>query len=252
MKFSVITCTWNSAAYLPQCIESVASQTHRDIEYIFVDGGSEDNTLEIIDRVTIEKKVAHGIKEGVSSAMNMGIGMATGDIIVHLHSDDYFAHNGVLERVFSVFRENEASWLFGRCLSDIGGNRVPESYVIPRYSYRRLLKGNFIPHPATFIRRELFGKFGVFDTKLKYAMDYDQWLRLGRVSEPIQLDEHLSVFRRHAGSLSTANRMAAFEEDYRVRLRYTSSAPWWHIYHYAHFLVRRSRIQRQLRAVSGV
>ena len=66
-------------------------------------------------------------------------------------------------------------------------------------------KGNFIPHPATFIERELFEKVGKFDTGLKYAMDYDLWLRLGNIAEPLQLNDHLSVFRRHAGSLSTAN-----------------------------------------------
>ncbi|MEP6878905.1 MAG: glycosyltransferase family 2 protein [Nitrosospira sp.] len=251
MKFSIITCTWNSAAYLRQSIESVGYQTYQDIEYIFIDGGSEDGTLEIIDGVSIEKKVMRGIRGGVSPAMNRGIEMATGDIIVHLHSDDYFAHERVLEHVHKAFENSSASWLFGRCLSDINGTRVPETYVIPKYNYQRLLKGNFIPHPATFIRRGLFEQLGTFDTRLKYAMDYDQWLRLGSVTEPLQLDEHLSVFRRHAGSLSTSNRIAVLEEDYQVRLKYTSSAPWWHFYHYAHFLVRRSRIQRQLRMESG-
>jgi hypothetical protein len=180
--------------------------------------------------------------------MNQGVEMATGDVIVHLHSDDYFAHEHVLENVLNAFSNNSVAWLFGRCLSDINGKRVPEPYVIPRYSYQRLLKGNFIPHPATFIRRELFKKLGTFDIRLKYAMDYDLWLRFGSIAEPLQLDEHLSVFRRHAGSLSTANRIAVLEEDYRARLKHSSPAPWWHLYHYAHFLVRRSRIQRQLSA----
>ena len=251
MKFSIVTCTWNSAQYLSQSIESVRSQTYQDIEHIFIDGGSEDGTLEIINSVPIDKKVAHGVKGGVSRAMNRGIEMATGDVIVHLHSDDFFAHEKVLEHVLKAFADNPVSWLFGRCLSDINGARVPEPYVIPKYSYQRLVKGNFIPHPATFIRRELFEKLGTFDIRLKYAMDYNQWLRFGSIAEPLQLDEHLSVFRRHAGSLSTANRIAVLEEEYRVRLKYVSRAPWWHFYHYAHFLVRRSRIQRQLSAESS-
>jgi glycosyltransferase involved in cell wall biosynthesis len=248
MKFSIITCTWNSAAYLRQSIESVEHQTYRDIEYIFVDGGSGDGTLDIINSVSIEKKVLHDVRGGVARAMNKGIEIAKGDVIVHLHSDDYFANERVLEHVFKAFSNNSASWLFGRCLSDINGTRVPEAFVVPSYSYMRLLKGNFIPHPATFIRRELFDKYGAFDTTLIYAMDYDQWLRLGSVAEPLQLHEHLSVFRRHAGSLSTANRIAALEEDYQVRLRYSSAAPWWHLYHYCHFLVRRMRVRRQLAA----
>jgi glycosyltransferase involved in cell wall biosynthesis len=251
MKFSIITCTWNSAAYLRQSIESVEYQTYQDIEYIFVDGGSDDGTLEIIDSVSIEKKVIRDVRGGVSHAMNRGIEIAKGEVIVHLHSDDYFAHERVLEHVLKAFADSSASWLFGRCLSDINGTRVSEACVIPNYNYKRLLKGNFIPHPATFIRRELFEKLGTFDITLRYAMDYDQWLRFGSVAEPLQLDEHLSVFRRHAGSLSTANRVAALEEDYRVRLKYSSAAPWWHLYHYSHFLVRRMRIRRALAAAAA-
>ena len=246
MKFSIITCTWNSAAYLPQNIESVQRQTYQDIEYIFVDGGSEDGTLDIIDRGVLKRRYVHNVRGGVAHAMNKGIEIAKGEIIVHLHSDDYFAHERVLEQVRDSFAKSSASWLFGRCLSDINGTRVPETYIVPKYSYPRLLKGNFIPHPATFIKRELFEKSGKFDAGLKYAMDYDMWLRLGNIAEPLQLNDHLAVFRRHAGSLSTANPIAVLAEDYQVRLTHSSSIPWWRLYHYAHFLVRRSRIQRQL------
>lgn len=251
MKFSIVTCTWNSAAYLRQCIDSVRSQSYQNLECIFVDGGSKDDTLKIIESSPMEKKIANGVSGGIALAMNKGIEMATGDVIFHLHSDDYLAHPHVLQRVATEFSNNPALWLFGRCLSDIAGELLPESYVIPKYNYRYLLKRNFIPHPATFIRKELFDKVGFFDTKLKYAMDYDMWLRAGRIAEPIQLDEHLSVFRRHAGSLSTANPKAVLDEDYGVRLRHSSRAPWWRFYHYAHFLVRRGRMWRELAAGAG-
>ena len=176
--------------------------------------------------------------------MNIGVEMARGEVIAHLHSDDYYAHPQVLGRVAAALSEASADWLFGRCLSDINGQRMSENYIVPRYSYRRLLKGNFIPHPATFVKRALFSRAGVFDETIKYAMDYDLWLRIGKMAEPVQLDEHLAVFRRHEGSLSTANRMASLEDDFAVRMRHVPKLPWCYVYHWAHYFVRRRRVAR--------
>lgn len=83
---------------------------------------------------------------------------------------------------------------------------------------------------------------GLFDESIKYAMDYDLWLRLGKLAHPLQLDEHLAVFRRHGGSLSSANPLTSFEDDFRVRMRYAGFLPWTYAYHFAHYYVRRRRI----------
>ena len=247
MRCSIITCTWNSAAYLAESIASVLAQDTRDIEYIFVDGGSTDGTLEIIKGIRDRKiTLIENIRGGISRAMNAGIEAASGDVIAHLHSDDYYAHSHVLSRVVTTLETSGAQWCFGRCLSDINGARVPESYIVPRYSYRRLLKGNFIPHPATFVARALFAQVGRFDEGAKYAMDYDLWLRLGGIAEPIQLDEHLAVFRRHQGSQSTANPLASLREDFSIRMRYAPRDPWSRAYHWAHYWVRQARIRRAL------
>jgi len=241
-RFSIVTCTWNSERYLGESIASVLEQDHADIEYIFVDGGSTDGTLEMVRSIPRPIKLLENVRGGISHAMNAGIDAATGDVVAHLHSDDYYAHSLVLSHVALALEQTGAAWLFGRCLSDIEGKRVPENHAIPRYSYRRLLKGNVIPHPATFVRRPLFDRVGKFDETIKYAMDYDLWLRLGKVAEPVQLDEHLAVFRRHGGSLSTANPMAGLEDDFKVRMRYASKSPWSITYHWAHYLFRRRRL----------
>ena len=178
LKISIVTCTWNSEPYLQQSIESVLSQDYPDIEQIFVDGGSTDGSLERIQSLSGNVKYVTGITGGISHAMNVGIKMARGDVVAHLHSDDYYAHPKVLSHVAKVVQETGAEWLFGRCLSDIDGQLFPEGYAIPEYSYRSLLKGNFIPHPATFVKKELFERAGVFDTSIRYAMDYDLWFAL--------------------------------------------------------------------------
>ncbi|TAN41246.1 MAG: glycosyltransferase [Nitrospirae bacterium] len=246
MKISIITCTKNSSLYLEKCIASICSQNYNDFELIFVDGNSTDATLEIIEKVDRPKQIAYGVTGGIASAMNRGVELARGDIIAHLHSDDYYVHDNVFADVAGIFLRSEAQWLFGRCLSDIDGALVPEQYRVPRYSYKRLLKGNFIPHPATFIRRELFRRAGMFDTNIKYGMDYDLWLRFGRIAAPVQLDEHLAVFRRHEGSLSTANKTAAFEEDYVIRRKYIKKTFTSFLYHYAHYIVRKRRLLKSL------
>lgn len=246
MRLSIICCTWNSAKYLPESIRSVLSQDYSDIEYVFVDGGSTDGTLDQIAAIPQPVKLLRNIRGGISRAMNAGIEIATGDVIAHLHSDDYYVHHKVLSSVVKAFEESGAKWLFGRCLSDVGGKRISENYVVPRYDYRRLLKGNFIPHPATFIRRDLFQRAGLFDESIKYAMDYDLWLRLAKISPPLQINEHLAVFRWHAGSLTASNRLASLRDDFSVRLRHARRDPWSLAYHWAHYLVRRQRLVRQL------
>lgn len=232
--------------FLEESISSVLAQDYPHVEYIFVDGSSSDGTLEAIRRIPRPVKLIEGVRGGIARAMNCGIKAATGDVIAHLHSDDYYAHPNVLSSVAGVFEKSDSEWVFGRCLSDVDGNRVPEKYLIPRYSYRRLLKGNFIPHPATFIRRDLFQRAGLFDESIKYAMDYDLWLRLAKISTPQQLNEHLAVFRWHAGSLTASNRLASLRDDFSVRMRHAQRDPWSLAYHWAHYLVRRQRLVRLL------
>ena len=241
-KISIITCTLNSSAHLDASIASVLAQDYPNIEYIFVDGGSTDKTLNTIRSISREVILIENVSGGIARAMNAGIAAASGSIIAHLHSDDYYIHAKVLSRVAAEIFKSEASWLFGRCLSDINGKRIVEGHAIPAYSYRRLLKGNFIPHPATFVTRTLFDRVGVFDESIKYAMDYDLWLRLAKVSFPIQLDEHLAAFRWHAGSLTSANRLASLRDDFDVRMRHASKTPLSRIFHAAHYFVRRRRL----------
>jgi glycosyltransferase involved in cell wall biosynthesis len=220
LKFSIVTCTWNSEPYLEESIASVLAQDYPEIEYIFVDGGSTDGTLERIAAITRPVEVLHGIRGGIGIAMNAGIRVATGDIVAHLHSDDYYLDAGVLSRVAKAFITNDCAWLFGRILSDINGNLEKERYRVPRYSYPTLLRNNIIPHAATFVGRHVFKEHGVFDESFKLAMDYEYWLRIGRTYAPVQLDDYLSAYRRHSGSATVANRLKSLNEDFRARFAY--------------------------------
>ncbi|MGH8809656.1 MAG: glycosyltransferase family 2 protein [Noviherbaspirillum sp.] len=246
LTFSIVTCAWNSASYLEESICSVLAQDYPHIEYIFVDGGSTDGTLEQIHALSRPYRLLENVRGGVSRAMNEGTRIATGDVIAHLHSDDYYLNPGVLSTVARHLESSGKDWLFGRTMALIGKELRADNYVSPRFSYESLLRGNYIPHPATFVRRDLMRRAGGFDTKLKYAMDYDLWLRLAQLADPVQLDDALTAFREHEDSLSssTRTRLAAMAEDMRVRLTYANRNPLERLEHYARYFVRRQRAIR--------
>ena len=117
MKISIITITLNSRKYLDKSISSVLSQDHQNLEYIFVDGGSTDGTLEIIKKYAEKDQRIRWISEpdrGIADAMNKGVALATGDIIAHLHSDDSYPAPGILSTVTHEFSScPDALWLTG-------------------------------------------------------------------------------------------------------------------------------------------
>lgn len=242
LSFSIVTCTWNSEPFLAQCIDSVSAQTYPHIEHVFIDGGSDDGSLERIKQTPGKVKYVTGVRGGISNAMNVGVEIATGDVIAHLHGDDYYLNANVIDRVAGVMQASNARWLFGRIVSDIAGKQIKPSWALPEFSLSRLLRGNFIAHPAAFVRRDMFLQSGGFDDSLKYAMDYDLWLRLAKISRPVELDEYFAAFRRHTGSASTVNAAAAFEEDHQVRRRHMSRNPILQLYHESIYRYRRARL----------
>jgi glycosyltransferase involved in cell wall biosynthesis len=223
--FSIVTCTWNSAATLADTLASIRAQTCQDVEHIFVDGGSTDATLEMIMAYPGRKRVLRDVGGGISRAMNAGIAAASGEFIAHLHSDDYYASDDVLATVASRFEAEQVDWVFGN-VQVLKDGQLIAPYAMHPFSYASFAAGKAsIPHPAVFIRKAAFGKVGVFDETLKYAMDIDLWLRLGAVARPAMVERPLTVFRDHAGSVSSANKIKARQEEFTVRKRHMKKAP---------------------------
>ncbi|MFA5986239.1 MAG: glycosyltransferase family 2 protein [Parcubacteria group bacterium] len=189
MKFSVITCTYNSAKYLQENIDSVEAQTYEDFEHIFIDGFSTDGTMAIIE--TYQQKHPDRVKvfqsepRGISHAMNEGIKRSAGEYLIHLHSDDSFYDDHVLRKVDDFIKKNhEPLWLYGKARVVNVANK--KTTIIPprRYFYDKsrfwllLLVSNYIPHQSVFIKKQIFEKYGYFDETLKNYMDLDLWLKL--------------------------------------------------------------------------
>lgn len=191
MKLSIITTSFNSAKTIEDTIKSVLAQNYPNIEHIFVDGGSTDGTLEIVKKYdggykssgrTI--KVISEKDAGMYDAMNKGIGLATGDIIGILNSDDFYASSGVIETVVNEFEKSAADCVWGDLLyvdrSDT--DKVVRTWKSSPYvagsGQSNFQKGWHPPHPTFFVKKWVYEKFGVFRTDLSTSADYELMLRL--------------------------------------------------------------------------
>ncbi len=218
MKITLLTTTFNSSATVRDTLESVRLQDHPDIEHIIVDGGSRDNTLEI---VATYPHVHHVISEpdnGLYDAMNKGIRMATGDVIGIINSDDFYAHSQILSQVAALLQQTGADSLYGdlEYVSPVNLKQVVRRWKSRPYQQNLFLRGWMPPHPTFFVRREVYNKYGVFNTNLRFSADYELMLRFlyqNRISA-CYLPQVLVHMR--TGGLSNAslrNRLQANRED---------------------------------------
>ena len=182
MKISIITVTYNSEKTIANTIESVLSQTHKDIEYIIVDGLSNDSTIEIIKQY--EPHFSGKLKwitekdKGIYDAMNKGICMATGDVVGILNSDDYFASDYILEKINENIKDYDA--VYGDVNFINGDNPdVCVRYYSSKIFRPFMLRFGIMPaHPSFYARKDIYDKYGTYSLDYKIASDYDMMVRL--------------------------------------------------------------------------
>lgn len=181
---SIITATFNSAKTLKDTIQSVLRQTNKDFEYLIIDGGSTDDTIDIVK--SYESEFSGRLKwvsekdQGIYDAMNKGIKMASGDVVGILNSDDYFTSDDILQTVDNAFKSHEIDAIYGDIHFIRDGN--PQKCV--RYYSSRMfrpfwLRFGFMPaHPSFFCKREVFEKAGLYSLDYKIGADYEMMVRL--------------------------------------------------------------------------
>lgn len=180
MKISILTVCYNSAATIESTLKSVASQKHPDIEYIIVDGGSTDGTLDIIKRYKNVTVLVSEPDNGIYDAMNKGIKLASGDVIGTLNADDFYISDSALNDVAKVFEDDAIE----ACFADLIYVDQDDTDKIVRYwksqTYKSgLFKQGWMPaHPTFFVRKNIYEKFGVFDLNFKIAADFELLFRL--------------------------------------------------------------------------
>jgi len=178
--FSIITVSFNSAKTIERTILSVVNQTYKDkIEYIIIDGGSIDGTLDIIKKYS--DKISYFVSEkdnGISDAFNKGIRASHGQIIGIINSDDWY-ESDALEIIAKLDKENNADFYVG-ALKYWSGNINMITYPDFNYSKKIHYRMPHINHPASLFKKETYNDIGLYDTKYKYVMDYDFFLRISQ------------------------------------------------------------------------
>lgn len=181
MKITVITVCKNSEKTIERTINSVIKQKYQDLEYIIVDGGSEDSTLSIINK--FREKINYVITEpdkGIYDAINKGIFLSSGDLISILHSNDIFFNDEVLNNVSRYFNDNKN---FSILLGSLSYKKNFDKKLVKRYYSSRFFKpwmlrfGVSPPHPSSFIKREIYKKFEAYDSSFIIAGDFEIFAR---------------------------------------------------------------------------
>ena len=180
MKISVITVCYNSAETIGDTLRSVTGQEYDELEYVVVDGKSTDNTLSILEESRPHISVLISEKDkGLYDAMNKGIKRATGDVIGILNSDDVYQDNQVLAEVARVFNSEDVDAVYGDLVyvdrNDL--SKIKRYWKAGDYRRGKFLSGWMPPHPTFFVKRKIYEQYGLFNTELRSAADYEIMLR---------------------------------------------------------------------------
>jgi glycosyltransferase involved in cell wall biosynthesis len=218
MKISVITATYNSAATVWDTLTSVSRQDHPDIEHIIVDGRSSDGTLGIVANFPHVAKIISERDKGIYDAMNKGIGLATGEVIGILNSDDIYIDCSVLSAVAKAFADPAVMTVYADLQYVDADNldQIKRTWITGPFHRSSFYYGWMPPHPTFFVRKEVYAQTGLFNTDLRSAADYELMLRiLLKHGLPAYYIPRVIVKMR-AGGVSNAslrNRLRANRED---------------------------------------
>jgi glycosyltransferase involved in cell wall biosynthesis len=234
IRISIITPSFNQAQFIGRTIDSVISQTGDfELDYKVIDGGSTDGTLEILKSYGSRITWSSERDQGQVDAINKGLRGATGDVIAWLNSDDVLLP-GALARVAAVFQDHpDAEWVHGRCViidaHDRPVRRWVSSYKHFRamtHTFENFLTENYISQMTTFWRRSAHDAIGFLDPTIKFAFDYDLFVRLAARGAPIYIAEPVACFRWYETSKSGGGFVVQMRETTEIAARHEASTPW--------------------------
>jgi glycosyltransferase involved in cell wall biosynthesis len=184
MKFSIITVCYNSEKTIEDTIQSVLSQTYTEIEYIIIDGCSNDNTMLVVNRY--KDKISKILSEpdlGIYDAINKGIKISTGDIVGILNSDDKFSNNNIIEIISNTFSTNSfIDIVIGNVVFIDSKNNIKRSYSAKNWTPDKFIWGFMPPHPSFYCKRIHYDNFGYYRTDFKIGSDYELLIRFFKIN----------------------------------------------------------------------
>lgn len=247
-KISIIIPSFNKALYLKKTLESIMSQDYPKLEVIIQDGGSTDGSLKIIKEFSKKypKKINWVSKKdnGQTDAINKGIKASTGQVIAFINADDVYK-KGALLKVGECFSENpQALWGVGLGeIIDGEGNQIfplvsiYKNLLVKLDFYPLLLIVNYLTQPSVFLSKKAYQKYGPFISSKRNVMEYDLWLKLGRVKMPKVIGQTLSSFRLVSDNASIKRQKEILQADYQITKNYTRN-PLILLFHHFHNSMR--------------
>lgn len=241
---TIITPSYNQGKYIRRTIDSVLKQNINNIEYLIFDGGSTDDTVDILKSYGDRVKWVSAKDKGQSDAVNKGLVNAASDVIGWLNSDDIY-YEGALQTVIDIFRTNpEIKAVYGLADHIDENDQYLEDYYTEEWDYQRLQEVCYICQPTVFFKREIVDECGLLDERLNYCMDYEYWLRIGR-HYPFQfINQKLAGSRLYCENKTLGNRVAVHQEIVIMQKNLLGRAnPRW-IYNLAHVLAEEKGLDR--------
>jgi glycosyltransferase involved in cell wall biosynthesis len=218
-KLTVVTPSFNQGEFLEETIRSILLQGYPNLEYIIIDGGSSDQSVEVIRRY--EKWLTYWMSEkdsGQANAINKGFARSTGEIRAYLNSDDVYLPNAVSQAALLFSQQPETALLYGDCELIDENSELTEEWFAPDFEIAELLFRCYIAQPATFWRASSQQVAGLFAEQLHYAFDYEMWLRLAQSHQLTHLPRFLARHRKTEGTKTVGN-PEAFAPEIEQALR---------------------------------
>lgn len=229
---SIVTPCLNAAEFLEPTLESVFVQDYPRTEYIVMDGGSTDGTLDILRRYEGRLRWISGRDRGTADAINRGFALSRGEIFTYLNADDELLPGAVSTAVRAFQTDPEAAVVYGGgWWVDQSGARIAP-YPVQDFDPELLSHECFICQPASFVRREAFEHAGGMDPEFNLTFDYEFWMRLARTYKFLRIDETLALSRMHSSNKSLGQRQKVFRETFRVMRRHYGFVPFSWVYAY--------------------
>ena len=214
---SIVTPSYNQARYLEYTIRSVLEQDHPNIEYIIVDGRSNDGSAEIIRRYS--ERLAWWVSEkdlGQTDAINKGFAHASGEILAWLNSDDYYLPNTIQRAVETFRRYPDAGLVYGNVLSVDKNSVTFNLQTFKPFNLLDMMSFCIISQPAVFIRRSVLEQAGLLDPSFHMLLDHHLWLRMARIATMVHIPETLAAARYHAGAKNIISTPDFGREAFRI------------------------------------
>lgn len=246
LGISVITPSYNQGKFIEQTIQSVLNQGVTELEYMVIDGGSTDETVNVLKRYEGALLWVSEKDKGQADAINKGIRSTTGEVVGYINSDDIY-YPGALASVQRFFEKNPgAEVVYGEADHIDSNGSIIGPYEIEDWDYNRLKEVCFLCQPAVFFRRRLIQKVGLFNEDLMYSMDYEYWLRLGAATPFVRLYERLAGSRMYNENKTLGSRVAVHYEINDMLKKRFGAVPHRWIFNYAHAVVDQKGYDRSV------